>query len=40
MKFEDAAFYGSRYPEDEGEDDSWDAPETEHTTRMELEAEE
>lgn len=41
MKFEDAAFYGSRYPEDEEEDDSsWDPPESEYTTRKEMEAEE
>ena len=40
MTYEEARFWGSHYPEDEGEDDSWDAPETEYTTRKEMEAEE
>lgn len=38
MTYEEAAFWGSHYPEDE--DDSWDPPESEYTTRKEMEAEE
>lgn len=38
MTYEEARFWGSHYPEDE--DDSWDDPSTEHTTRMEERCEE
>ena len=40
MTYEEARFWGSHFPEDEGEDDSWDDPSTEHTTRMEERCEE